>query len=146
MELVALGVVSKKSSALFLRQRHNTITCIVAEDGLQRCSIAYLAVRRGLGAGAGRSLSLHLGRRLGNPHPDKVDDMVQVGEEIGSGEPAVVAVLLDAGLLGGKTPVRHCTHGQLHCDEENSCDPNKTHLTSSSLLSWTWLSRPSSIR
>lgn len=78
--------------------------CIVADDGLQRCSIAYLAVRRGLGAGAGRSLSLHLGRRLGNPHPDKVDDMVQVGEEIGSGEPAVVAVLLDAGLLGGKDP------------------------------------------
>lgn len=76
---------------------------------MQRCSIAYLAVRRGLGAGAGRSLSLHLGRRLGNPHPDKVDDMVQVGEEIGSGEPAVMAVLLDAGLLGGKTPVRHCT-------------------------------------
>lgn len=72
---------------------HHYLYCIVLYS-------AYLAIRRGLGAGAGRSLSLHLRGRLRNTHPDKVDDMVQVGKEIGSGEPAVMAMLLDAGLLG----------------------------------------------
>lgn len=54
-----------------------------------------------LGAGAGRGLSLplHLGGSLRHPHPHVVDDMVQVGQEVGAWEPAVMAVLLNARLL-----------------------------------------------
>lgn len=62
-------------------------------------TFSYLAVRGRFSAGAGWSLSFHLGGRLGNPDPHKVDDMVQIGEEIGAREPAVMAVLLNAGLL-----------------------------------------------
>lgn len=62
----------------------------------------YLAIRRSFGAGAGRCLSLYLWSGLRNPHPDKVDDMVQIGEEIGAWEPAVVTVLLNARPLNKK--------------------------------------------
>lgn len=60
---------------------------------------SYLAVRRSFSAGAGRSFSLHLRSRFGNPNPYEVDDMMQIGEQVCAGEPAVVAVLLNAGLL-----------------------------------------------
>lgn len=76
---------------LFLLQWHNIFTGIV-----------YLAIRRSLSAGARWSLPLHLRGRLRNPDPDKVDDMVQIGEEVGAREPAVVAMLLNAGLLETK--------------------------------------------
>lgn len=59
----------------------------------------YLAIRRGFSAGAGWSLSLHFRSCLGNPNPHKVDDMVQIGEEVSAREPAVVAMLLNARLL-----------------------------------------------
>lgn len=59
----------------------------------------YLAVRRGFSAGAGRGLSLHFRSCLRYTNPYKVDDVVQIGEEVGAREPAVVAVLLDARLL-----------------------------------------------
>lgn len=58
--------------------------------------------------------------------------MVQVGQEIGSGEPAVVAVLLDAGLLGGKPPPSDTR--QPHWDEENSRDRNSSNLVLLALL------------
>lgn len=115
----------------------------------------YLAIRRSFGAGAGRCLSLYLWSGLRNPHPDKVDDMVQIGEEIGAWEPAVVTVLLNARLLNKKKGRRRRRQwlteklvGTRGLDsEESGYKLNQAnYLTSSSLLSWIWLSKPSSIR
>lgn len=59
----------------------------------------YLAIGRGFSAGAGWSFSLHLRRRLGDTNPHEVYDMVQIGEEVRTREPAVVAMLLNARFL-----------------------------------------------
>lgn len=86
----------------------------MSKYGLSKSNIVYLAIRRSLGAGARWSLPLHLRGCLRNPDPDKVDDMVQIGEEVGAREPAVVAMLLNAGLLETKKKnlVRHYTSTQ----------------------------------
>lgn len=71
-----------------------------------RGSVTRLAVRRGFSARAGGRLPLHLRSRLRNPNSHKVYDVVQVGEKIGSWEPAVMTVLLNAGLLEAEESVR----------------------------------------
>lgn len=59
----------------------------------------YLAIGGSFSASTRRGLSFHFGSRLRHPNPHKVDDMVQIGEEVSAREPAVMAVFLNARLL-----------------------------------------------
>lgn len=65
----------------------------------------YLAIGRGFGAGAGWSLSLHLRSCLRDTDSHKVDDVVQIGEEVRAREPAVMAMLLNARFLELVEPI-----------------------------------------
>ena len=78
--------------------------CPYKQHGMVRerghCKVSpHLSKRGGFSAGAGRGLSLHLRGCFRNSDPHKVDDMVQVGQEVGAREPAVMAVLLNARFL-----------------------------------------------